>query len=286
MKRVLITGATGYVGGMVYRGLDSAFEVIGVSAGGDETRGIDQWDLTSLDACRRLADEVAPEVVIHAVGYKDVMGCERDPARAFAINCETTINVAKAFGGFADVIAIGTDYVFSGDAGGYGERAPTAPATQYGRSKLCGEMAGLCLSERFLSLRIAAVYDRRAGFFRYLEENLSAGRSVECFVDAYYSPTYRDDFLGVLRGLMEREGLPPERVLHVSGERVSRYQFARLWAEAFDHPVERIRPANRSSEMPFLFSDLSLDDHHTRTLLGRKTTSHQRALAELVREAG
>ena len=224
-------------------------------------------------------------MVVHAAGYKDVKGCETNPAKAFTLNCETTTNVAKAFGEAATVIYVGSDYVFPGDRGLYDEKAPVAPATQYGRSKLCGEMAGLCISERFIALRVAALYDGRATFIRYLQETLAAGGTAECFVDAFYSPTYRSDFLDALSRLVEADAPPAERVLHINGERISRYDFARLWAEAFGYPVERIRPVHRGAEMPFLFADISMDNQLTRSLLGSTTTSHRDALVELAEMA-
>ncbi len=84
-----------------------------------------------------------PARVYHLAAYTDVDGCELDPARARRSNTTASENLAAlAFKWDAEVLALGTDYVFDGSA-----RAPIpvdalpAPLNVYGRTKHEGEEA-------------------------------------------------------------------------------------------------------------------------------------------------
>ena len=81
--------------------------------------------------------------------------------------------------------------------------------------------------------------DASATFLSFLSKELTAERPVECFSDAYYSPTYFEDFVDAIAQLL----IAPERpaVVHVAGPRISRYEFARQYAGAFGFADELIR---------------------------------------------
>ncbi len=62
-------------------------------------------------------------------------------------------------------------------------------------------------------------------------ESLSQGKSIDVFNDVFYTPTYIDYLVNCVGGLLEKDF---KGVIHVTGkEKVSRYQFALLVAEAF-----------------------------------------------------
>ena len=58
--KVLVTGATGFLGKNLMPVLKESYKVIGV--------GSQFWDLRSQETCRRLLDQMEPEVVVHAAG--------------------------------------------------------------------------------------------------------------------------------------------------------------------------------------------------------------------------
>lgn len=60
MSKVLITGATGFVGRNLVRSLRTNLEVVGASS--------EMWDLRDQKACERMFDVVTPTIVIHAAG--------------------------------------------------------------------------------------------------------------------------------------------------------------------------------------------------------------------------
>jgi GDP-L-fucose synthase len=70
VQRILLTGATGFVGKNVQRHLEQNYEVIGI--------GSQPWDLRSQDSCKSHLSEVNPDVVIHAAGTVGGIGANRE----------------------------------------------------------------------------------------------------------------------------------------------------------------------------------------------------------------
>jgi GDP-4-dehydro-6-deoxy-D-mannose reductase len=87
-QRILMTGATGFVGPYVWAACAQAFpeaELIRGSA-----------DITDRDAVMAMIGEARPEVVIHLAGIASVPAARSDPDRAFAVNLQGTLNLAYA----------------------------------------------------------------------------------------------------------------------------------------------------------------------------------------------
>src|SRR5438552_8689905 len=143
--RILVTGAKGQLGQelqRVLRGMDV------ISANRPD------YELTDPMVGEKIATQ-RPDLVIHAAGYTDVDGCERNPETAFTVNAQGTRRVATgAATADARLIYISTDYVFDGKKmEPYTERDPVNPLNVYGRSKLAGEEEAVKSCRRTLVLR-------------------------------------------------------------------------------------------------------------------------------------
>ena len=75
-----------------------------------------ECDITDRSSIAAFFAEADPDVVIHAAAMTSVDGCETDSALAYKINEEGTRNVAIVSAAMnARLIAVSTDYVFSGE---------------------------------------------------------------------------------------------------------------------------------------------------------------------------
>jgi len=210
----------------------------------------------------------------------DRAACERSADVAYDTNVTTTLNLLRAWPG-VPLLYVSTEYVFSGTDGWYQESSPVAPRTAYGRSMMCAEATGhLLAGGAFTTIRVSTLYDETATFIRFLSGELVAGRQVDCFTNAYYSPTFVDDFAAALIRLIDTPARPS--VVHVAGPRTSRYEFARQYARAFGFDERLIRPALLlPADNRFLHRDLSLATPLAATTLGFVPTDHAVALGQI-----
>jgi dTDP-4-dehydrorhamnose reductase len=216
--RILITGAKGQLGQELHRVLR-----------GEDVIQANRPDFELTDPA--LSSKIAatrPDLVIHAAGYTDVDGCERDPATAYAVNAQGTRRVAEgAAKANARLIYLSTDYVFDGKkAEPYTERDPVNPLNVYGRSKLAGEEEAVKGCRRTLVLRTSWLYGVHGNNFVKTILSLAATQpELRVVVDQRGSPTYARHLAHVIAGLIRSD---LTGVIHAGGEgECSRYEFAK-----------------------------------------------------------
>ena len=198
--KILITGGKGMLGRTLQKEL-----------GGNELLIADlpEWDITDADAFTEKTIAAAPDVVIHCAAMTKVDDCEAKRDLAFKLNEEGSRNVAlacKAAG--ARLIAISTDYVFSGEP----PREPWAwsemdiPRTVYGASKFAGEqMIHMILPDATI-LRIAWLYGAGGPSFVHTMAKLGAqeGPALKVVNDQRGNPTSTKVVADVIRFLISR----------------------------------------------------------------------------------
>ena len=281
--KILVTGCTGYIGHLLCKYFEKNYEVSGTSSNCQPDNRNYKCDLRYPGDVRNLAELVRPELVIHAAGIKDISFCESHMKEAFEINYLTTANIVRTFGANSRIIYISTDYVFDGVRGNYNEEEVPSPGTVYGKSKLAAEKVGLELGEEmFTVVRTSAIYENHSKFIRFLSNSLAGGMTVNCYIDVIYSPTFFLDFCNILEKIINTQC--KHGIYHGCGYRVSRYEFALLFASAFGYDISLVKPALRPSKDSFLFPDLSLSMEATQSIIGYYPTAHDLALSWIARQ--
>ena len=150
--RILVTGASGQVGGALVTALDGLGPVIATDRA--------MLDLAQPESIAAVLDRIAPDLIINPAAYTAVDQAEDEPALAQRVNAQAP-GIMAQWAAHHDVplIHFSTDYVFGGD----GERPwreddATAPLSVYGRSKLAGEREIAAAGGCSLILRTSWVY--------------------------------------------------------------------------------------------------------------------------------
>ncbi len=143
-RRVLITGATGYVGGLMCVALKRAGAHV-TATSRTATIGIRdgvRWmpgDLTEASFVERLVHESDPEYVFHLAAYKKRASGLADFRAAIDTNFQGVVHLASACQprrNFLRFVAMGTCEEYGPSATPFREGSREAPANAYGLSKL------------------------------------------------------------------------------------------------------------------------------------------------------
>ena len=190
-------------------------------------------------------DAVRPTAVLHTAAMTNVDACELDPELAYAVNVEGTKHVARAARDVgAKLIAVSSDYVFSGERGPYDEEDAVGPISVYGRTKLQAEEAVRESGVDYCIARTSVLFGwymgARVNFVTWLIDTLRAGREANIVTDQTNAPTLTDSAVWMLLALVEQN---VQGVFHTAGgESLSRYDFALRIAERFALDASLIRP--------------------------------------------
>jgi dTDP-4-dehydrorhamnose reductase len=165
-------------------------------------------DITDRSAVQRVIAELRPEVIYNCAVLQ-VDDCQRDPAKAEAVNVRGPQYLAEAASTIgAEIVQFSTQYAFTGEPLG---RAPYTiedkpePVNVYGTSKVAGEQSVRDACSRSYVVRTSWVYGSgKKSFLCTIADDLKAGRKVQAIDDIWSSTTYVEDLIArtaeILRG--------------------------------------------------------------------------------------
>ncbi len=144
MRRILVTGAGGFVGGHLLPRLRAAFPTADLT-----TPGLDggAFDIRDLDGLTALLRGTAPDACIHLAAVTVVPAARLDPDRAWQVNLHGTLALARTMLREAPECVL----LYPSSADCYGmsfragrpldESAPLAPMNTYGATKAAADLA-------------------------------------------------------------------------------------------------------------------------------------------------
>ena len=283
--KILITGGKGMLGRTLQAALAEHALVVA---------DLPEWDITDGTAftARLLAEK--PDVVIHCAAMTKVDDCETNRELAFRLNEEGTRNVAlasKAAG--ARLVAISTDYVFSGEPPrepwAWGETDIPRPRTVYGMSKFAGEqMIQMLYPDNSVILRIAWLYGAGGPSFVHtmLKLGAQAGDPLKVVNDQFGNPTSTNVVADVIRFLLTKPEV--SGIVHGTCEdQCSWYDFA--------CEIKRLTPGFTRAVVPCTTAEFPRPAPRPRcsalkksvlNVLGYRTPTWQAALAAFLASSG
>jgi len=296
LRRLLVTGGTGFVGCHLLPALRQAFPDAAVQAA--------EFDVTEAAAVTAALREMRPDGCVHLAAISAVPAARQDPRRAWQVNLLGTLNLAEA------ILAHAPDCVFllASSADAYGrsfrsgalldESAALDPASIYGSTKAAADLAiGALASDGLRAIRVRP--------FNHIGPGQSAAFVVTAFAEqvariaAGVQPPVlrvgqlesRRDFLDVrdvcaayVACLQRAESLTPGIIINVASgvpRRIGDVLDALVALAGIEARIE-VEPSRlRSAEIAVAAGDAS----RARALLGwRPSISWERSLRDVLEE--
>lgn len=159
MKKILITGTTGFLGSRIAAYYSTAqlgtdYEVIPLG------RGV--MDFLNPDSIKSAFDQHPADVLIHCAAISDIGECEKNPELSYQINVKGPENLAKACKDHGiRLLFCSSDQVYAGTEGKkpHSETECLSPPHHYGRQKLEAEQRCMEQNENSLCFRLSWMYD-------------------------------------------------------------------------------------------------------------------------------
>lgn len=154
MKKILITGASGFVGSRTVAALEGTHELI--------TPCHSELDITSEDAVESFISRTQPDAILHLAALSNTGYCEEHPQESYLVNVISVENIAKAAAKHGiKLVWFSSDQVYNGctELGLLSEDTPLKPENHYGRHKLLAEEKALAICPSSVALRATWMYD-------------------------------------------------------------------------------------------------------------------------------
>ena len=239
MKKILITGASGFVGGRVVEALKNDFEIIA-------PRHKDM-DITSEEGTERYISETNPDVILHLAAISNTGYCEEHPDESYMVNVAGVENLAKAAARHnIKFVFFSSDQVYNGnhELGLLSEDIPTSPENHYGRHKLLAEERALNICSNTVALRATWMYDiERPGmythnnFVRNIQTAIETGAPLKFATREFRGITWIEE---VVRNIPPTFDLPGGIYNFGAENTMNTYETACEYVRMFGHDPEGI----------------------------------------------
>jgi dTDP-4-dehydrorhamnose reductase len=138
-KTILITGASGFIGGYISEKFSTEYEIIGVDIKKNDGKFFRKFylkDITNINNLKRIFNENKIDIIIHSAAEKNLDWCEQNRGLSYKNNFLVTKNLyVLSKKNFSKFIFISSDQVFDGKKGDYSENAKKRPINYYGTLK-------------------------------------------------------------------------------------------------------------------------------------------------------
>ncbi|MBH8573220.1 NAD(P)-dependent oxidoreductase [Nostocaceae cyanobacterium CENA369] len=246
MKKLLITGASGFLGWHLCQLAKQEWEVYGTYCSHTlkipDTK-LMKVNLTNFQELKRIFSYINPEAVIHTAAQSQPNFCQTHPQESYEINVRASKNIAGLCADYSIPCAFtSTDLVFDGLNPPYKETDPVSPVNIYGEQKFIAEVGMLERHPLTAVCRMPLMFGMATptakSFMQPFIQTLKEGKELSLFIDEFRTPV---SGITAAKGLL----LALETVnghIHLGGkERISRYDFGKLLVDIFQLPATGLK---------------------------------------------
>jgi dTDP-4-dehydrorhamnose reductase len=247
-KRLLLTGANGFVAGSIIEAARGQWEIHAASRGlaPVERPGLvwHSFDPMDMDTFHDVFHEVDPAAVIHTAAIADIDLCEANRELATRVNYTYTHELAGlCWDHDTRFIFLSTDTVFDGERGMYTETDIPRPINFYADTKVRAEKSIQEFGGNFVIARVALVMGLPVlgegnSFVSRMAHALREGKQVATPAAEVRTPV---DVITLGRALLELAAHEYRGIVHLSGnDRLDRHEMMQRIAKRLGLPPELV----------------------------------------------
>ena len=227
--KILITGASGFIGKNLLKKLSPFHEVTGLFFNNRPgfSNNFIKMDITKKNQVENIIKQIKPDMVFH-LAYS-----RKNSEKTIIQGSENLVNALDKFSKNSKLIFLSTDCVFSGKNPPYDEKSTPCPIDEYGTAKF--EAEKIVSGFNAMIVRTSLVYgikdqdENLKSLLMALKEN---SFNFRYFTDELRSCVYIDDLTDTLADLINF--YDEFKLLHIHGpEILSRYSLAVFLSEIF-----------------------------------------------------
>ncbi len=292
MKKILVTGASGFLGWNTCRMAKKAWDVYGTFFSHHvdiPDVNIIRLDLRDFKHLKKIFKEVRPDAVIHSAAVTDLNYCQENREETDKINVDSSVNIAGLCSDYrVPCVFTSTDIVFDGLNPPYREEDEVCPVNFYGEQKTAAEERMLQCYPLVAVCRMPLMFGipgpAASSFIQPMIKAMRKGQELRLFIDEFRTPiSGMDAVRGVFLALENVQG-----IIHLGGlERISRYDFGQLLMKVMGVSKAKLVPCRQedvimAAPRP---ADVSLDSSKALSL-GFKPSPLEQGLRETLGDTG
>ncbi len=241
MEKILITGASGFLGARAVQYLRENYNVIAPNR--------KTLDITNENEVAEYIGALKPQFVLHSAAIADISVAEKDKNLSDLVNRLAPLYIAKACTAVnAKLINLSSDQVYTGNTERVAlkEDVKLNPQNLYAKQKIAAEKLVSDILPTAVSLRLTWMYDNpcsnimpNRGLTKFLLDTAEKGENFRINVNQMRSITFIDD---VIKNLPKCFSLPGGSYNYGSENDLPILELIQLAAKLLKLPVSMIEP--------------------------------------------
>ena len=222
MKKLLITGSTGFLGSRLALYYKDKYELLLPTHS--------QLNVSREEAVMAYMEQFQPDIVLHCAALSNTWYCEQHPDESHRVNVQGTVKIAKACKHIgAKLVFMSSDQVYNGTpvSGPLKEQDVFQPVNVYGRHKLEAEQRALRNNSMSVALRLTWMYDvpsspmkLNSNILVNIQKALDEGTTIKAATHEYRGVT---NVWEVVRNMEQTLELPGGIYNYGSGNHIDSY---------------------------------------------------------------
>lgn len=239
MKKLLITGASGFVGQNICQTLKAKYQITGTYFNNEIViEGVDKKkvDLTDRMALMRILNTVRPDIIINASAVSNPNDCENDPIYSYKMNVSLNEYLAEySFQEHVSYVSFSTDLIFNGENAPYKVSDDEKPINEYGMQKKLSEIINMKENPKSIIVRVPPMFGKSYGnstcFTDPMIQNLRDNQKINLFEDEYRSFVHVSDVIAGIETILDSG---ETGIFHLAGKQAySRFEFGEELCKIF-----------------------------------------------------